>query len=177
MREFFRTLMQRMAALFRRRRLEDDLDEELRSHLEMAIELHLRKGMSAEDARRGALRSFGGVEQTKENYRDQRGLPMIETTLQDLRFGLRMLRGSPGFSLLAILCLTLGIGANAAVFSWVEGILLRPYPLVVEQERLFAVTGTNRGVPGHSDVSWPDWLDFQRDATLTEAFIAEKITG
>ena len=133
MRELFRTLMQRMAALFRRRRLEDDLDEELRAHLEMAIELHLRKGMSAEDARRGALRSFGGVEQTKENYRDQRGLPMIETTLQDLRFGLRTLRRSPGFSLLAILCLTLGIGANAAVFSWVEGILFRPYPAVTHQ--------------------------------------------
>src|SRR5216684_1379049 len=137
MREFFRTLMQRLAALFWRRRLEDDLHEELRSHLEMAVELNLHKGMSAADARREALRSFGGVEQTKENYRDQRGLPMIETMLQDLRFSLRMLRRSPGFSILAILCLTLGIGANAAVFSWIEGILFRPYPAVVHQEQLF----------------------------------------
>ena len=88
-----------------------------------------------------------------------------------------MLRRSPGFSLLAILCLTLGIGANAAVFSWIEGILLRPYPLVVDQDRLFAVTGTNRAAPGHTDVSWPDWLDLQRNSTLVEAFIAEKITG
>src|SRR5437773_4726927 len=124
--------------------------------------------MSAEYARREALRSFGGVEQTKELYRDQRGLPMIETTLQDLRFGCRMLRRSPGFSSLAILCLTLGIGANAAVFSWIEGVLLRPYPLVAEQERLFAVTGTDRGTPGHTDVSWPDWLDLQRNSTLVE---------
>src|SRR3989475_5670975 len=154
MREFFRTLLQRMAALFRRRRLEDDLDEELRSHLEMAIELNLRKGMSAEDARREALRSFGGVEQTKENYRDQRGLPMIETTLQDLRFGLRILRRSPGFSALAILCLTLGIGANAAVFGWVEGILFRPYPAVAHQEQLFALTGTARGGSEPTDISW-----------------------
>jgi len=177
MREFFRTLMQRMAALFRRRRLEDDLDEELRAHLEMAIELHLRKGMSAEDARRGALRSFGGVEQTKENYRDQRGLPMIETTLQDLRFGLRMLRRSPGFSLLAILCLTLGIGANAAVFSWVEGILFRPYPLVSHQEQLLALTGTTRGESGPTGISWPDLLDLQRSSTLIDSFIVNKIMG
>ncbi len=177
MREFFRTLMQRMAALFRRRRLEDDLDEELRSHLEMAIELNLRKGMSAEDARRGALRSFGGVEQTKENYRDQRGLPMIETTLQDLRFGLRMLRRSPGFSLLAILCLTLGIGANAAVFSWVEGILFRPYPLVSHQEQLLALTGTTRGESGPTGISWPDLLDLQRSSTLIDSFIVNKIMG
>ena len=177
MREFFRTLMQRMTALFRRCRLEDDLDEELRSHLEMAIELHLRKGMSAEDARRGALRSFGGVEQTKENYRDQRGLPMIETTLQDLRFGLRMLRRSPGFSLLAILCLTLGIGANAAVFSWVEGILFRPYPLVSHQEQLLALTGTARGESRHTGISWPDLLDLQRSSTLIDSFIVNKIMG
>jgi len=177
MREFFRTLMQRMAALFRRRRLEDDLDEELRSHLEMAIELNLRKGMSAEGARREALRSFGGVEQTKENYRDQRGLPMIETTLQDLRFGLRMLRRSPGFSLLAILCLTLGIGANAAVFSWVEGILFRPYPLVSHQEQLLALTGTARGESGPTSISWPDLLDLERSSTLIDSFIVNKIMG
>src|ERR1700704_3608036 len=159
MRELLRTFVRRLTALFRRRRLEDDLDEELRSHLEMAVELNVRKGMNAEDARREALRSFGGVEQTKENYRDQRGLPMIETTLQDLRFGLRMLRRSPGFSVLAILCLTLGIGANAAVFSWIEGILFRPYPAVTHQEQLFALTGTARGEPELT--SWPDILDLQ----------------
>src|SRR4249919_3074437 len=97
--------------------------------------------------------------------------------LQDLRLALRMLRRSPGFSCLAILCLTLGIGATAAVFSWIEGILLRPYPLVADQDRLFAVTGSNRGAPGNTDVSWPDWLELQRDSTLIDAFIAEKITG
>jgi predicted permease len=177
MREFFGTLVRRVAALFRRRRLEDDLDEELRSHLEMAVELNLGKGMSAEDARREALRSFGGVEQTKEKYRDQRGVPMIETTLQDLRFGFRMLRRSPGFSILAILCLTLGIGANAAVFSWVEGILFRPYPAVTHQEQLFALTGTERGESEPSGISWPDILDLQRSCTLVDSFIVTKIMG
>src|SRR6266446_980797 len=175
MREFLGTFIRRLAALFRRRRLEDDLDEELRSHLEMAVERNLGKGMSAEDARREALRSFGGVEQTKEIYRDQRGLPMLETALQDLRFGLRMLRRSPGFSILAILCLTLGSGANAAVFSWVEGILFRPYPAVTHQEQLFALTGT---ALGEADLtSWPDILDLQRSCRLIDSFIVTKIMG
>src|SRR6202011_3423801 len=97
--------------------------------------------------------------------------------LQDLRYGVRMLWRNPGFSILAILCLTLGIGANAAVFSWIEGILLRPYPLVADQDRLLAVTGTNRGTQGHDDMSWPDFQDLQRSSTLIESFIADKITG
>ncbi len=100
--------------------------------------------------------------------------------IQDLRFGFRMLRRTPGFTLLAILCLTLGIGANAAVFSWIEGVLFRPFDLVPEQDRLVAVASTNRGTPGTDDYSWPDFLDLQRSSassTLFEAFIAEKITG
>jgi macrolide transport system ATP-binding/permease protein len=173
--ELLRTFVQRLAALFRRRRLEDDLDEELRSHLEMAAELNVRKGMSAADARHEALRSFGGVEQTKEMYRDLRGLPMIETAWQDLRFGIRMLRRSPGFTLLAILCLTLGIGANAAVFSWVEGILIRPYPLVSHQERLVALAGTMGNE--RDETSWPDLLDVQRSCTLCETLFVSNITG
>src|SRR5882724_8338715 len=177
MRELFRTLIHRLAALFRRGRLEDDLDAELPSHLEMAVELNLRKGMSAEEARREAYREFGGIEQTKELYRDQRGLPMIETTLQDLRFGFRMLRRSPGFSVLAILCLTLGIGANAAVFSWVEGILFRPYPAVTHQERLLALGGTAPREARGTPISWPDFLDLQRSCTLFDAFFVTKITG
>src|SRR6202790_864350 len=177
MREYCRTFVQRVLGLVRHRVLEHDLDAEVRSHLEMAAEMNLRKGMSAEEARREAIRSFGGVEQTKELYRDQRGVPVIETTLQDLRFGLRMLRRSPGFSILAILCLTLGIGANAAVFSWVEGILFRPYPLVTHQERLLALTGTARGENGHTSLSWPDFVDLRRSCTLFDSFFVSKITG
>jgi macrolide transport system ATP-binding/permease protein len=177
MRELLRIFVHRLAALFRRRRLEDDLDDELRSHLEMAVELNLSKGMSPEDARREALRGFGGVEQTKELYRDQRGLPMLETTLQDLRFGLRLLRRSPGFSILAILCLTLGIGANAAVFSWIEGILFRPYPAVAHQQRLLALAGTARGEVDATALSWPDFVDLQGSCTLFDSFFVSKIMG
>jgi macrolide transport system ATP-binding/permease protein len=175
--EFFLTLFHRLRATFRRRRLEHDLDEELRSHLEMATEINLNKGMSPEDARCEALRSFGGIEQTKELYRDRRGLPFLETAFQDLRFGLRMLRRDPGFSILAILCLTLGIGANAAVFSWIEGILFRPYPAVSHQERLLALTGTARNEAGNTGLSWPDFIDLRRNCTLFDSFLVSKITG
>src|SRR6266567_1610570 len=101
----------------------------------------------------------------------------MQTLLQDLRFGFRMLRRSPGFSILAILCLTLGIGTNAAVLSWIEGILIRPYPLVPHQDRMFAIIGTTRGVPGHNGLSYPDFLDFERNSTLFESFIVDQITG
>src|SRR5271163_1288716 len=178
MRELFRIFLHRLAALFRRRsRLENDLQDELRSHLEMAVEQNLAKGLSLEEAKRDAVRTFGGLEQTKELYREQRGLPIIETTLRDLRVGLRMLRRNPGFSALAILCLTLGIGANAAVFSWIEGLLFRPYPAVSHQEQLFALTGTARGESDNAGISWPDFLDVQRNCTLFDSFFVTSIMG
>src|ERR1700738_2736426 len=175
--EFLHGVNLRIAALFSRRRLERDFDQELRAHLEMAVERNLRRGMSAEEARRAALADLGGIEQTKEIYRDQRGVPMVENFVQDLRFGLRMLRRSPGFSILAILCLTLGVGANAAVFSWIEGILFRPYPLVSHQERLVALGGTAPGEAGGTPISWPDFLDLQKHCTLEDSFIVTKIMG
>jgi predicted permease len=101
--------------------------------------------------------------------------------LHDIRFGFRMLRRSPGFAILAILCLTLGIGATTAVFSWIEGILLRPFPLVAHQERMMAIAGTNHGIAGapgtSTDISSPDFLDFQKNCTLFDAFIVDRITG
>jgi putative ABC transport system permease protein len=96
---------------------------------------------------------------------------------QDLRFGFRMLRRQPGFSLLAILCLTLGIGANAAIFSWIEGIILRPYPLVVDSDRLLVLAGTLRGDAQPQELSYPDFEDLRDRCKLFDAFIAEKITG
>jgi predicted permease len=101
----------------------------------------------------------------------------FENPVQDLRYGLRQLWRSPGFSSLAILCLTLGIGANTAVFSWIEGILFRPYPAVAHQERLLALAGTARGETGATLISWPDFLDLQRSCTLCDAFFVSKITS
>ena len=88
-----------------------------------------------------------------------------------------MLRRSPGFSILAILCLTLGIGTNAAVLSWVEGILIRPYPLVAHQDRMFALNATTRGQEGFTGLSYPEFLDYEKSSTLFESFIVDKITG
>src|SRR5438105_3337013 len=101
----------------------------------------------------------------------------MQTFLQDLRFGLRILRRSPGFSILAILCLTLGIGTNAAVFSWIEGILIRPYPLVAHQDRMVALFGTRQGTTEKEGLSYPDFLDLQKNSTLFESFIVDRITG
>jgi len=101
----------------------------------------------------------------------------MQTFLQDLRFGFRMLRRSPGFSVLAILCLTVGIGTNAAVLSWIEGILIRPYPLVAHQDRMFALNATTRGENGYTGLSYPEFLDYEKNSTLFESFIVDKITG
>jgi macrolide transport system ATP-binding/permease protein len=172
-----RVWMRRLAGLFGGRRLERDLDDEFRFHLEMEIAENLRRGMSPEAARSTALRRFGGVTQVKETYRETRSLPAVELLWQDLRFGVRTLRRNPGFAILAVLCLTLGIGATTSVLSWIEGILLRPFPLVTHQERIMAVTGTNRGVTGHTDISWPDFQDFQRNCRLFDAFFVDRIMG
>ncbi|HEV8210561.1 MAG TPA: ABC transporter permease [Vicinamibacterales bacterium] len=169
--------VRRLRGTFSNSDSESDFDEERRFHIDERTEEYVRNGMSRDEARRMARERFGNATLAMERTRDADTFCWIHDAGRDARYAIRMLRRSPGFSLLAILCLTLGIGANAAVFSWIEGILLRPYPLVVEQDRLFAVTGTDKGAPGHTDVSWPDWLDLQRNSTLVEAFIGEKITG
>src|SRR5215472_6295003 len=164
-----------LRSLFHKDKAELELSEELQFHLQKQIDEYVAQGMDVKEARHAALRSLGGVEQVKEECREARKMNLIENFAQDLRFGLRMLRRNPGFTALVILCLTLGIGANAAVFSWVEGILIRPYPLVSHQERLVALTGTVRD---HRDqTSWPDLLDVQRSCTLCETLFLSNITG
>jgi macrolide transport system ATP-binding/permease protein len=167
----------RARSLFRRTQLDQELRDELQGHLEQQMKENLAGGMSPEEARQAATRALGGVAKIEEQCRDARGVNAIENFFQDLRYGLRQLRRSPGFSALAILCLTLGIGANAAVFSWVEGILFRPYPAVTHQERMLALAGTARGEREATETSWPDLLDLGRSCTLFDAFIVSKITG
>ena len=141
--DLIRMLLSRCAALFRGRKLDADLDEELRSHIELAAEENVERGMTAQEARTAALREFGGVTQTKERYRMQRGLPFVGELGRDLRFAIRQLMKSPGFTFVALLTLALGVGANTAVFSLINGLLLRPLP-VPHADQLVVLRGDDR---------------------------------
>ena len=167
----------RLRSLLRPHQSDVELNEELRDHLEQETHANVAKGMSLEEARRAALRAMGGLAQVEEQCRDARGGRPLQDFVQDLRYGLRQFRRSPGFSALAILCLTLAIGANTSVFSWIEGILFRPYPAVAHQERLVAMAGLERGEEHATEISWPDYLDLKTGCTLCEDFFVSKITG
>src|ERR1700721_1210132 len=118
----------RLGEFFRKGQRERELAAEMESHLQLHIEDNLRAGMSAGEARRQALLKLGGVEQTKQAYRERRGLPVLETLQQDVRYGARTLRKSPSFTIVAILTLALGVGTNSAIFSLVDSSFLRALP-------------------------------------------------
>ena len=179
---WYSKLRLRLRSLFRKQRVDQELDEELQFHLQTQTDEYMANGMSREEARYAALRSMGGVTQIREECREMRRVNFFDNFQQDLRFGFRMLVRNPGFSVMVILCLTLGIGANAAVFSWIEGLLLRPFPAVAHQERLVVVVGNNRASKvansaGYTATSWPDFMDFRANTRQFDSFIADKIMG
>lgn len=136
------------------------LDEELNTHLALLIEQNIERGMSPEAAYREAKLSLGGVEQIKESVRDHRGLPLLDTLWQDLRFAFRMLRKSPAFTAIAILTLALGVGASVAIFGFVDAALLEPLPYA-NPARLMSVSESNIESPSWP-LSYPDFLDWRR---------------
>jgi putative ABC transport system permease protein len=167
--EMLNKLRVRLYSLLRKSEIERELDEELRYHIEQQTEQNIRLGMSPDEARYAARRAFGGVEQAKERSRDARGVRWIEELWLDLRYGARMLRTQSGFTLIAVLTLSLGIGANTAIFSIVNAVLLRPFPyqaperLVILQERYTA---------GGFSPSYPNFADWRTQNTVFSSMVA-----
>jgi predicted permease len=168
-----RAWLLRLSGLFHKPRREGELAEELESHLAMHIEDNIRAGMSPEQARRAAFLKLGGVEQTKEAYRERGSLPFLETLFQDFHFALRMFRKNPGVTAISILTLAFGIGANTTIFSWVRSVLLNPLPGAAQPERVVALetlTPDGDWVP----TSYLDFRDLRDNCKLVESMSVTK---
>lgn len=156
-----REFVQRFGGFFNKQRKDQELDDEIESHVQLHIEENLRLGMAPEEARREAMIRLGGIESTKEAYRDQRGLPALETLWQDVRYGARMLRKNPGFTTVAVLTLALGIGANSIVFSVAKTVLFRPLGFDGEDRLMWIrLENTATGV-AENQLSWPELEDIR----------------
>jgi len=167
-----RSYLARWLALAQKPRLEREINGEIRAHLELAERDYIAAGMTLEEARRAARRNFGGIEQMKEEHREQRGMPWMETLLRDLRYGLAALLRDPGFAAIAIGVLALGIGANTAMFSLVDAVLLRPLPFP-NPERIVRVWEAPSSTSINA-ITTLDLVDWKRMNTVFEALSAER---
>src|SRR5262249_15332299 len=165
-------LWRRLLFYARRDRFDRELEEEMQFHLEMKAEENLAAGVSPEEARYSARRQFGNQTLLWEVSRDMWAVRSIETLLQDLRYGLRMMIKNPGFTSVAVLTLALGIGANTAIFSVINAVLLRPLPFK-EPERLIMLQSVDvRQSGGQSSVSYPNFADWRAESEIFERLAA-----
>ncbi|MBO0862774.1 MAG: ABC transporter permease [Chloracidobacterium sp.] len=172
---WLRVFIHRLHGMFFKRKLDQDLEEEIRSHLEMQIEENLRQGMTPEEAREAASCKFGGVLQVKEAYRDRLSLPAVETAFQDLRYGLRTLRHNPCFTFVAVLALALGLGAAAKIFGLVNTLLVHPLPYP-NADRLAQVV--RRMQSGQANLSsYPRFRFIQGNSRAFESMAAYDAVG
>jgi hypothetical protein len=178
--DFVRTLISRITAFFRSSELDKDLDDELLAHIDLAVQENLKQGMTAQQARTAALRNFGGVTQTRESYRIQRGLPFLETLSRDLRYAFRQLSKSPGFTLTSILTLAIGIGVNTAIFSMMDAIVLRP--LAVPDLNRVVTVAEEHGSGDHKQVAlanYESWLQQSHsfESLAVRSYASLSLTG
>jgi hypothetical protein len=169
----FQRFLSRVRAVFNKRTLDADFGEEIAQHLEAATADNRRSGLSTEEARRKAIIALGGIEQTRELHREVRGLPSLENFARDVRFAARMLRKTPGFTVIAMTTLALGIGMNTAMFSMLNGLLLRPLSFP-EIEQVFRLDRNSPDQP-RSDHSADNFLDI-REASANFVDLAGLIT-
>jgi macrolide transport system ATP-binding/permease protein len=161
---WLRASMVRLAGMLTRARHARAIADELESHLEMHVDDNIRAGMSPEEARRVAVLKLGGIEATKEAWRDRSTVPVLEHLLQDTRFAIRQLAKHPGFTVTAVLMLTLGMGASLTIFGFVDAALIKPLPYP-DPARLVFVTETTPEIP-RAALSYPDYLDWKRLNTV-----------
>ncbi len=161
-----RKLIHRLRTHLLRTKTEREMDAELRFHLEMETAENIRRGMSEEEAGLAARRSFGGVAQTKEAYRDVVRFRWIEDVWRDLRYGARMLIKHPGFTAIAVVTLSLGIGANTAIFSLANALFLQPPAGVEDPDQLAGVFGSREGSTRYTSISYADYVDYRDRATV-----------
>jgi hypothetical protein len=162
-------LLYRLRALLRRKAVEGELDDELRFHFERQVEKYVAAGMARAEAERRARMEFGGVESIKEECREARGVSVIETTAQDVRYAVRTLRKSPAFTVIAAVTLALGIGANTAIFSVIEAVILRALPYK-DPGRLVRFEGDARSGPLSGIDSSVTYADFEAWKSQSRAF-------